>query len=386
MDYLREGIHLRGFAQIDPLVAYKNEGFAMFRELMDSIWEEFTRVIFHVEVNIEPAAAQEMFGPGDRPAGREMQYAGGGPEQPSAMSQAAERAAGGAGGHGRDSSGRGPRFGRARRGRQPEHGRQGRRSRRSAATTPAGAARARSTRSATGREAGGRAGPRPPGRPRLRLRNVPSDAPRPVPVTPGLAEGPDGRPRCWWGIGSADYLAYHDDEWGRPVRDDRGIFERLTLEAFQSGLSWLTILRKREGFRAAFAGFDFDRVAAYGERDVERLMGDAAIVRNRAKIEATIANARAARELAAAGDSLAQLAWSFRPEREPARGDGSEPPAITAESKALAKALRARGFRFVGPTTAYALMQAVGIVNDHLAGCAVRDAVEAERALEGPQP
>jgi DNA-3-methyladenine glycosylase I len=196
----------------------------------------------------------------------------------------------------------------------------------------------------------------------------------------GLADGGDGRLRCWWGTSTPDYLAYHDEEWGRPVTDDRGIYERLTLEAFQSGLSWLTILRKREAFRAAFDGFEFERVADYGEREVERLLADAGIVRNRAKIEAAIANARAARALAATRESLTALAWSFRPERERAPRDGDQVPATTAESKDLAKALKARGFRFVGPTTAYALMQAVGIVNDHLEGCAIRDRVEAERA------
>ena len=196
----------------------------------------------------------------------------------------------------------------------------------------------------------------------------------------GLATGDDGLRRCSWGASSPDYLAYHDDEWGRPVTDDRGIYERLTLEAFQSGLSWLTILRKRENFREAFDGFDYERVAEYGEREIERLLADAGIVRNRAKVEAAIANARAARELAAAGESLAALAWSFRPERERAPRSGADVPATTPESKALAKELKRRGFRFVGPTTAYALMQAVGIVDDHLAGCVARDAVEAERA------
>jgi DNA-3-methyladenine glycosylase I len=192
-----------------------------------------------------------------------------------------------------------------------------------------------------------------------------------------LAEGPDGRPRCWWGASAADYVAYHDEEWGRPVTDDRGIYERLTLEAFQSGLSWLTILRKRENFRAAFDGFDFDRVSRYSDREVERLMGDAGIVRNRAKISAAIANAKATAAMAADGDSLAALAWSHRPEAG-ARAD--ELPSVTAESKALASELKRRGFRFVGPTTAYALMQATGIVNDHIDGCFVRDAVETERA------
>ena len=196
----------------------------------------------------------------------------------------------------------------------------------------------------------------------------------------GLAVGDDGKQRCAWGASSADYVGYHDSEWGRPITDDRGIYERLTLEAFQSGLSWLTILRKRENFRAAFDGFEVERVAEYGDPDVERLLADAGIVRNRAKVEAAIANARAARELGAHGESLAALAWSFRPEREAAPAPADGIPATTTESKALAKALKARGFRFVGPTTAYALMQAVGIVNDHFAGCVVRDEVEAERA------
>jgi DNA-3-methyladenine glycosylase I len=199
-----------------------------------------------------------------------------------------------------------------------------------------------------------------------------------------LAEGPDGRPRCWWGLSAPDYVAYHDEEWGRPVTDDRGIYEKLTLEAFQSGLSWLTILRKRENFRAAFDGFDFERVADYGEREFDRLMADAGIVRNRAKIEAAIANARALRGLVAGGESLARIAWAHRPDTEQILREMGEIPSTTPESKALAKELKRRGFRFVGPTTAYAMMQAVGIVNDHVAGCVVRDEVEAERrrALE----
>jgi DNA-3-methyladenine glycosylase I len=160
------------------------------------------------------------------------------------------------------------------------------------------------------------------------------------------------------------------------VTDDRGIYERLTLEAFQSGLSWLTILRKRENFRAAFDDFDFERVAAYGDGEVERLLADAGIVRNRAKVEAAIANAKATAVMAADGESLAKLAWSHRPDAD----RGAELPSVTPESKALAKELKRRGFRFVGPTTAYALMQATGIVNDHLPGCFVRDTVAAERA------
>jgi DNA-3-methyladenine glycosylase I len=194
-----------------------------------------------------------------------------------------------------------------------------------------------------------------------------------------VVPGPDGRPRCSWAISAPDYISYHDEEWGRPVTDDRGIYERLTLEAFQSGLSWLTILRKREAFRDAFAGFDYELVAEFDDRDRERLLGDARIVRNRAKVEAAIANARAARELAAAGGSLAELAWRFRADRDGAPASIEALPATTPESKALAKELKLRGFRFVGPTTAYALMQAVGIVNDHLRGCAVRDEVEAAR-------
>jgi DNA-3-methyladenine glycosylase I len=195
----------------------------------------------------------------------------------------------------------------------------------------------------------------------------------------GLAAGDDGRPRCWWGLSAPDYVAYHDEEWGRPVTDDRGIYERLSLEAFQSGLSWLTILRKRENFRAAFDDFDFERVAAYDERDFERLMADAGIVRNRAKIEAAIANARATLALAESGESLAAIAWSFRIDRQAGPAGVDDVPATTDESKALTKQLKTRGFRFVGPTTAYALMQAVGIVNDHIAGCYVREEVEAER-------
>ena len=177
-------------------------------------------------------------------------------------------------------------------------------------------------------------------------------------------------------------MSYHDEEWGRPVRDDRGLYERLTLEAFQSGLSWLTILRKREGFRAAFSGFDFGAVAQYRDADVARLMADAAIVRNRAKIEAAIANARALAELQQAGESLADLVWRYAPSpRPPAPRDRSElPVGHTAESRALSRELKKRGFRFVGPTTAYSTMEACGVVNDHLAGCCVRDEVERERA------
>jgi DNA-3-methyladenine glycosylase I len=187
----------------------------------------------------------------------------------------------------------------------------------------------------------------------------------------GAVPGSDGRLRCPWGAGgSADYQAYHDDEWGRPVRGDAALFERLSLEAFQSGLSWLTILRKREAFRAAFAGFDPAVVAAFDTDDEARLLADAGIVRNRAKVAATIANARA---VLALDRPLSELLWSFAPRQpRPAPVAAAEVPAVTPESAAMAKALRAKGFRFVGPTTAYALMQATGMVDDHLADCAFR--------------
>ena len=186
--------------------------------------------------------------------------------------------------------------------------------------------------------------------------------------------------RCWPTTDPL-YIAYHDEEWGRPVRDDRLLLERLVLEGFQSGLAWITILRKRENFRAAFAGFHPDAIAAFGDEDVQRLMADAGIVRNRAKIEATIANARATVALHEAGETLTDLLWSFAPDPDPPPPASlADMPATTPESKALARELKRRGFRFVGPTTAYALMQATGIVNDHVAGCIVRDAVQAERA------
>ncbi len=178
--------------------------------------------------------------------------------------------------------------------------------------------------------------------------------------------GEDGLARCPWGLSTPDYIAYHDHEWGRPVRDDRGLYERLCLEAFQSGLSWLTILRKREGFRAAFSGFDPEKVAAFGPSDVERLMADASIVRNRAKIEAAVANARAALDLPG---GLAETVWRYADPDPPAYADTADVPAYTDASKALAKELKKHGFRFVGPTTAYALMQACGLVDDHLTGC-----------------
>jgi DNA-3-methyladenine glycosylase I len=195
-----------------------------------------------------------------------------------------------------------------------------------------------------------------------------------------LAAGPDGRPRCFWAVGGApEYVAYHDDEWGRPVLEDDLLYERLTLEAFQSGLSWLTILRKRPAFREAFAGFSIPAVAAFGEADVARLMGDAGIVRNRLKIEAAIANAGAALQVIAEHGSLAAFFWRFRPQDHPAPRSRADFVAASPESAALAKELKRRGFRFVGPTTAYALMQAAGLVNDHVAGCCVRDAVERQQ-------
>jgi DNA-3-methyladenine glycosylase I len=209
-------------------------------------------------------------------------------------------------------------------------------------------------------------------------------------MPPGLVKGADGRDRCGWCAGAPDYTAYHDEEWGRPVLDDVRLLEKLCLEGFQSGLSWLTILRKREGFRRAFAGFEPARVARFGEREVARLLGDAAIVRHRGKIEATIANARAYRAVVAAEGSLARLVWRFEP--DPAARPRRLTPATlralteTPESKALSKALKAHGFRFVGPTTAYAFMQAMGLVNDHLDGCSVRGEVErARRALVRPR-
>jgi DNA-3-methyladenine glycosylase I len=192
-----------------------------------------------------------------------------------------------------------------------------------------------------------------------------------------LVRGDDGRRRCFWGASTPDYLAYHDEEWGRPVTDDRGIYERMVLEGFQSGLSWLTILRKRENFRAAFANFEIDAVAGFGQRDVGRLLSDAGIVRHRGKIEAAIANAKAAASLEV---PLAELVWSHAPTgRRRAPRELADLPSVTPESTALSKELKRRGFRFVGPTTAYAAMQACGLVNDHLAGCWVRAEVELER-------
>jgi DNA-3-methyladenine glycosylase I len=200
----------------------------------------------------------------------------------------------------------------------------------------------------------------------------------------GLAQGDDGVTRCFWGDSAPEYRAYHDTEWGFPVADDRRLFEKLCLEGFQSGLSWLTILRKREGFREAFAGFDFERVARYGSKDVERLLGDAAIVRHRGKIEATINNAQRAVELVDEEGSLAAYVWRFEPDpaSRPKRLTWAAlvEMAQTEESRALAKDLKRRGWRFVGPTTVYAFMQAMGLVNDHVDGCAFRGPAADARA------
>ncbi len=197
----------------------------------------------------------------------------------------------------------------------------------------------------------------------------------------GAVPGGDGRRRCPWAGSTPEYQAYHDDEWGRPAVDDVRLYEKLCLEGFQSGLSWLTILRKRDGFRRAFAGFQPEKVATFDDGDVARLLADAGIIRHRGKIEATIANAAATLAVQADRGSLAALVWEF----EPARRGRVAPVHLgdlapqTAESVALSKALRRYGFRFIGPTTAYAAMQSLGLVNDHLQGCYVRAACEQER-------
>ena len=189
----------------------------------------------------------------------------------------------------------------------------------------------------------------------------------------GVVAGPDGRERCWWGLGAPEYVAYHDEVWGKPMHGERELFEMLVLESFQSGLAWITILRKQENFRAAFDGWDIERIAAYGEPERDRLLADAGIVRNRAKVDAAIANARATLSLADDGTSLDELLWSFAPRTGGAApADGSEMEPWTPESKAMANELKRRGFRFVGPTVAYSLMQAAGLVNDHLADCEFR--------------
>jgi DNA-3-methyladenine glycosylase I len=199
----------------------------------------------------------------------------------------------------------------------------------------------------------------------------------------GLVMGDDGAMRCFWRGSDELYGRYHDEEWGRPVADDRRLFEKICLEGFQSGLSWLTILRKRENFRAAFDGFDFERVAEYTERDVERLLGNTGIVRHRGKIESVINNAHRARELVQEAGSLAGWFWKFEPraDERPARVDY---PTLVANPKTptstlISKELKKRGWTFVGPTTIYAFMQAMGMVNDHIEGCVCRPVVEAER-------
>jgi DNA-3-methyladenine glycosylase I len=189
---------------------------------------------------------------------------------------------------------------------------------------------------------------------------------------------PEAPPKRCWTSNDPLYDVYHDEEWGRPVTDERGLLERLCLEGFQSGLSWLTILRKRENFRAAFAGFDPEAVARFGARDVERLLGDAGIVRHRGKIEAAIANARGTLALRDAGTPLHELVWAHRPKARRAMKSIYDLPSTTPESVALSKELKRAGFRFVGPTTVYAAMQACGVVNDHIASCHVRREVQQE--------
>jgi DNA-3-methyladenine glycosylase I len=210
--------------------------------------------------------------------------------------------------------------------------------------------------------------------------------PPPPPISPddgydvaGVAG--DRRPRCAWGASTLDYAAYHDREWGRATADERTLFEKLCLEGFQAGLSWLTILRKRPAFRQGFANFDAGLVASFDEDDVYRLLGDAGIVRHRRKIEAAIGNARALVQMWEQGESLAGLIWSYEPAPSPAAGSMADLAPQTAASTALSKALKQRGFSFVGPTTVYAAMQAMGVVNDHLAGCWARDGCEASRAV-----
>jgi DNA-3-methyladenine glycosylase I len=201
---------------------------------------------------------------------------------------------------------------------------------------------------------------------------------------PGLVTGPDGKMRCWWHGNLDDYLAYHDGEWGRPVADDRRLFEKICLEGFQSGLSWLTILRKRGNFRRGFAGFDFHEVARFGDGDIDRLLQDAGIVRHRGKIVSTINNAQRALEMVETEGWLAGYLWKWepRPENRPARIDFDAVRQLgkTEVSTALSKDLKKRGWSFVGPTTVYAFMQAMGLVNDHIEGCCCRPDVEADRS------
>jgi DNA-3-methyladenine glycosylase I len=199
----------------------------------------------------------------------------------------------------------------------------------------------------------------------------------------GLVRGADGGVRCWWGASTPDYVEYHDREWGMPVTDDHRLFEKLCLEGFQAGLSWLTILRKRANFRAAFADFDFERIARYSERDVRRLLKDAGIIRHRGKIESTINNARRALEIRSEFGSLAAYVWRYEPAKSarPRRITRTElaTMATTPGSIALSKELKKRGWSFVGPTTVYAFMQAMGLVNDHVEGCVIRGEVERSR-------
>ncbi|MBJ3774962.1 DNA-3-methyladenine glycosylase I [Acuticoccus mangrovi] len=201
-------------------------------------------------------------------------------------------------------------------------------------------------------------------------------------VDDGLVTGADGKPRCFWHGGLADYLAYHDEEWGRPIADDTRLFEKICLEGFQSGLSWLTILRKRENFRAAFAGFDIATVARFGDGDVARLLADPGIVRHRGKIEAAINNARCAERLIEEEGSLGAFLWSYEPQepKEPLDATTLRARTVLPEAAAVSKLLKKKGWRFVGPTTMTALFQAAGLVNDHFVGCVVRAEVDAARA------
>jgi DNA-3-methyladenine glycosylase I len=206
--------------------------------------------------------------------------------------------------------------------------------------------------------------------------------PNNTPMTTTLP-GPDGQPRCRWCAAAPEFLAYHDTEWGFPVTDDRRLFEKLCLEGFQSGLSWRTILVKRENFRAAFQGFDFNAVARFGEDDVQRLLADSGIVRHRGKIEAVIHNARMAQALVERDGSLAAYFWRHAP--DPAEQEAPQGVSVSAASQALSKDLKQRGWKFVGPTTVYAFMQAMGLVNDHAVGCVTRaPAAQARRALALP--
>lgn len=196
----------------------------------------------------------------------------------------------------------------------------------------------------------------------------------------GLIKGEDGKMRCWWHGGDTEYVRYHDEEWGHPTADDRTLFEKMCLEGFQAGLSWLTILRKRENFRKAFANFDYKTVARFTEEDIQRLLQDEGIIRHRGKIEATINNARQMHMLIDEFGSLAAYIWRFEPVKKTAIRTKSDIPAIIPESTALSKDLKKRGFKFVGPTTMYAMMQAMGMVNDHLQGCDMHSKIEEKRA------